>query len=41
MINNVNGRGIEKIYNFNFAEVINFEWGNFITVTVTLSFMSC
>ena len=31
MMNIVNGRGIEKIYYFSFAEVINFQWGRFIT----------
>ena len=31
MTNNVNGRGIEKIYNFSFAKVINFQWGRFLS----------
>jgi len=31
---NVNGRGIEKIYHFSFAEVINFQWGRFVTVII-------
>jgi len=30
-MNNVNGRGIEKIYHSSFAKVINFQWGRFIT----------
>jgi len=30
----VNGRGIEKIYHFSFAEVINFQWGRFVTVII-------
>jgi len=38
MINNVHGRSTEKIYHFSFAEFINFQWGSFITVIVTLSF---
>jgi len=31
MMSNVNGRGIENIYHFSFAKVINFQWGRFIT----------
>jgi len=27
MMNNVNGRGIENIYHFSFAKVINFSMG--------------
>jgi len=34
MVINVNKRGIKKIYYFNFAEVINFQWRRFITVIV-------
>ena len=39
MINNVNGRGIENIYQFSFAEVMSFQWGRIITVTFTLKFL--
>jgi len=28
MMNNVNGRGIENIYHYSFAKVINIQWGN-------------
>ena len=41
MVNNANGCGIEKIHHFSFAEVINFQWGRFITVIVNLSLMRC
>ena len=39
MINNVSGRGIEKIYKFSFAEVINIQWGRIMTVIFTLKFL--
>jgi len=39
MINNVNGWGIEKIDQFSFAEVINFQLGRIITVIFTLTYL--
>jgi hypothetical protein len=41
MMNNVNGCGIEKVYHFSFTKIINFQWGRFITVIVSLCFIRC
>jgi hypothetical protein len=32
MVNDANGRDIEKVYHFIFVKIINFQWGRFITV---------
>jgi len=39
MMNNVNGCGIERIYHFSFAKVINFQWGSFIIGIWSLSLL--
>jgi len=41
MVNNANGCDKGKIYHFSFAEVTNLQWGRFITVIASLSFMRC